>query len=486
MVFNRGFHTVPEPEDPCGRNEEWLDCGEAPYCDRTCANIGQPCNRQTFSCPKGCFCKSGYARDLETNVCIKIKSCPPVTPTCDRHEEFNSCGFDCSESCDEDLCKLSLTDKCKSGCFCEKGYARVNGKCVQRDQCSDPCGKNEVFSECGNQCNEQCGSGILCPQVCQKGCFCKPGHFRANGKCVPKQDCPPTSTCGRNEVWLGCGDAPNCDRTCDTLGETCTIIHIKCPEGCYCKSGYARDPQTNQCIKTRDCPSKECRGTNEIFKACGSDCDEQCDSNSVCTEQCSEGCFCKRNFVRINGQCVPKDKCSQSCDRNQVYNSCGLRCKENCDDTLCLRVREICQPGCFCKDGYKDVNGKCLPPGQCSTDIVTEECAENEIFKRCGNNCDEKCDHSLSDCTKSCRRGCFCLNGYVRIDRKCVKRRECKKQCKANEIFTDCGNTCEESCPFTGRICPEACEEGCFCDKDHARFGDMCIPKWHCDTPGSS
>lgn len=59
---------------------------------------------------------------------------------------------------------------------------------------------------------------------------------------------------GSNEVYIDCG--PSCQTECSTLGEPCMIAHIRCPDGCYCLDGYARDG-AGRCIPTDDCPSKE-------------------------------------------------------------------------------------------------------------------------------------------------------------------------------------------------------------------------------------
>ncbi|KAK2586519.1 hypothetical protein KPH14_011411 [Odynerus spinipes] len=55
------------------------------------------------------------------------------------------------------------------------------------------CGKNEVWTKCGNACSEpQCNprKDIVCPAVCQERCVCKKGWLRnKHGKCVEPCDC---------------------------------------------------------------------------------------------------------------------------------------------------------------------------------------------------------------------------------------------------------------------------------------------------------
>lgn len=69
------------------------------------------------------------------------------------------------------------------------------------------------------------------------------------GQVIDKAKCPRP-----NEVWHTCG--PNCQNECETLGQPCDIVHIKCPEGCYCEKGYARAPKTGKCIPIKNCPAE--------------------------------------------------------------------------------------------------------------------------------------------------------------------------------------------------------------------------------------
>ncbi|XP_012153343.1 venom metalloprotease inhibitor-like [Megachile rotundata] len=59
--------------------------------------------------------------------------------------------------------------------------------------------------------------------------------------------------CNRPHEEYQCGSA--CQTTCDTLGEPCPIVNIKCNDDCYCKEGYARN-RKDICIPIRHCPKK--------------------------------------------------------------------------------------------------------------------------------------------------------------------------------------------------------------------------------------
>lgn len=57
--------------------------------------------------------------------------------------------------------------------------------------------------------------------------------------------------CRSREIYRSCG--PNCDTYCSLLGQPCTIRFSRCPDGCYCRPGYARDSNLN-CIRITYCP----------------------------------------------------------------------------------------------------------------------------------------------------------------------------------------------------------------------------------------
>ncbi|XP_060662797.1 inducible metalloproteinase inhibitor protein [Drosophila nasuta] len=66
-------------------------------------------------------------------------------------------------------------------------------------------------------------------------------------KYITPRDCP------KNETYLPCG--PSCQTECATLNEPCLIRHIRCPDGCYCNKGYARNA-AGTCIPIGQCPKQ--------------------------------------------------------------------------------------------------------------------------------------------------------------------------------------------------------------------------------------
>ncbi|XP_057651848.1 inducible metalloproteinase inhibitor protein [Diorhabda carinulata] len=58
---------------------------------------------------------------------------------------------------------------------------------------------------------------------------------------------------GPNEHYA-CGSA--CQTACETLGEPCPIVNVRCNDDCFCNDGYARDDD-GICIPQKKCPPKD-------------------------------------------------------------------------------------------------------------------------------------------------------------------------------------------------------------------------------------
>jgi hypothetical protein len=127
-------------------------------------------------------------------------------------------------------------------------------------------------------------------------------------------------------------------------------------------------------------------------------------------------------------------------------------------------------------------------------------CLNNERYL-CGPTCLETCDYKPQICTKDCRFGCFCQQGYVRKSNEtgspCVKREDCQKnetprKCCKNQEFLSCGSSCPVTCdsfsfplPKPVELCTSECTAGCFCKPGFYRIGrNRCVaPEKCCNGP---
>lgn len=68
---------------------------------------------------------------------------------CDKENmEWNTCGPRCYQTCafqprgvrrTRAVCEATMPTGCRPGCFCKKGYVRLNDKCVLSDDCPSKC-----------------------------------------------------------------------------------------------------------------------------------------------------------------------------------------------------------------------------------------------------------------------------------------------------------------------------------------------------------
>uniref|UniRef100_A0A0M3J5U6 TIL domain-containing protein n=1 Tax=Anisakis simplex TaxID=6269 RepID=A0A0M3J5U6_ANISI len=131
ILDRKGGACVRETEckPQCGPNEQFNACGtECPrFCGREEPVICPP------SCVKGCFCKDGYILDRENGVCIPETQCKTE---CGPNEQFNVCGTACPRICGRDKPEI-CTKNCVQGCFCKDGYIRdpEDEVCIPETQC---------------------------------------------------------------------------------------------------------------------------------------------------------------------------------------------------------------------------------------------------------------------------------------------------------------------------------------------------------------
>jgi hypothetical protein len=230
----------------------------------------------------------------------------------------------------------------------------------------------------------------------------------------------------------------------------------------------------------------KCNVVNEVYMECGSDCGRHChelEKSKMALQcfSCSVGCYCDKGFYRsYDGKCVEESKCLaknyellRDCGLNEEFSHCGSACGTNCSDVHKpnLMCTQECKVGCFCKkDHFRNKKGICIPKDRCDS----SQCPSGEEYSKCGKHCGESCEEQLKGdliCDRMCEEGCFCLPGtYRNADGVCVKKIECNSQksqsnnaiCPSNEEFTDCGNSCKESCD-SNTICTQECQRGCFC-----------------------
>ncbi|RWS23378.1 Zonadhesin-like protein, partial [Leptotrombidium deliense] len=506
----------------CSENEKYTNCGNK--CAEKCYAKFCP-----YRCETGCFCKEGYSRN-EQGKCVVESKCTDSSDTeyddasaesarCAKNEEYTNCGSKCAEKCNAKVCPY----QCGTGCFCKKGYSRnKQGKCVVESTCTDlsntdyddaftgHCKENEEFKECGSRCVEKCNAKrcpyeITCPVG--GGCFCKKGYFRnKRGNLLSIQDAATKKMKSIQNVEVNVTRnvitvekpkfAPMCVAL-DAFAKKDILETNKANAECRDMVTYYAVATTNYDESTTPIIGSDPCNEDEVYKQCDSKCKESCETRMKkrpCPYICESGCFCKDNYSRNSqGKCISEKQClsdSKPEDRKTTTTP------NDRDSTT--------QPD------YRETTTK--PDDRDSTTIsdTTKMCKEHEIYKSCGSKCREKCEFIINrtTCIERCEKGCFCDGGYYRNqDGNCVRPAKCidvgkskcerknfilnhnvfitePVQCKQNEVYKECGNSCEEACDTTrnSKICAEYCEHGCFCDETFYRNSfDECVVQPECD-----
>lgn len=231
-----------------------------------------------------------------------------------------------------------------------------------------------------------------------------------------------------------------------------------------------------------------------VFSRCGGSCQRTCqDISSVglpknCTEECKPGCSCAFGYVLQNGECIPEKNCT--CLENAEYSECDSLCRFSCEDVANMvnkkdkRCPEICIGGCVCKSDYALKSGKCVPQKECP-------CKKNSQYNNCGT-CRRTCEDVANNitvipCTKDCKDGCFCNEGYVLNSTECVLEKDCP--CNNHAHYETCGTACPLTCDNYSnppQSCEKRCVSGCVCDKGYVKSGNVCVLPEQCSTATSS
>lgn len=222
--------------------------------------------------------------------------------------------------------------------------------------------------------------------------------------------------CPQGKVFETCGSA--CANLCPSLGLFCPSG--VCISGCFCPpeqidvGGICKD-KTEYCI-TPECPA------GQTFNECGNACDDYCpDTKVMCPVRvrCTAGCYCPYGQMKIDGECVDQKKYCEliDCGPNATWRN-GTGDKDSC---FAVSHMNFVFEGCFCNDGYRYDMDKCVP---C---LTNQECPEGLTFNLCGKDCFDDCPDPTRVCSTMCQPGCYCPDGFVNVDGSCVVTKEhCK------------------------------------------------------------
>ncbi|XP_059510645.1 von Willebrand factor isoform X1 [Stegostoma tigrinum] len=212
----------------------------------------------------------------------------------------------------------------------------------------------------------------------------------------------------------------------------------------------------------------------QIYKQCGTPCNQTCRSLSNpdldCTEFCLEGCYCPPDqYANEDGNCVPKSECF--CYFNdEIY-------KPHEDITFDYTI-------CYCENGVMHCSANGLahhyPPSifldtgevgrakretSCDPPMTKFSCPEDDPTAQ-GTECLKTCQNYDLDCVSSkCTSGCMCPHGQVQEVNTCISPEMCpclhngKSYVPGETIKQDC-NTCKclnRKWHCTNKVCAGTC-----------------------------
>lgn len=337
------------------------------------------------------------------------------------------------------------------------------------------CQVNEIYSSCGSSCLEECHNNEqdVCPAVCEKGCFCKPGFVRFNQKCISNDVCLSSpheeecANCKTHEINTvnGCESVKMCGKIdqyweliCDCGKNECNICTQTCRD---CPTGQVA--VNNVCETKIICPSPE-----EYKIQCNEDqpCQQVCDETCNICEACPVGQIIGESGCVALSNCPPTKfldldckpgadgclRCTQTCrecptcDPGEIVGQEGCEPKLYCgmsqvrhmdcdiEEDRCMKCTQTCEG---CPIGNVAINGACEPTISCDNPSYPDiECMDGVCKQVCGLNCPEgEIPGCIIPCTENCDGStcngvdplipctfqCICLSGQKRDpNRECV------------------------------------------------------------------
>ncbi|XP_068091514.1 SCO-spondin-like isoform X2 [Hyperolius riggenbachi] len=430
---------VRECYTPCANDTDmlWSEWTAWSPCSRTCFydvdNIGvrrrfRHCNNSLSSQDPLCTGESLQEEPCDTPLC-------PVAGGWSPWSTWSECTASCDSGIQTRNRSCSNPAPLHGGPDCRG--PRIQTRECNTQPCRDMCPPNMIYQtveECrssGGACPRICldqAALVECASACYEGCYCPEGLFLQNNSCVPQAEC----SCyhkgelyqpGENVTLDACN---NCN--CVSGGMVCTAE--PCPVDC----GWSDWTPWSTCSRTCNVGTRRRyrSGTNPPAAFGG----HQCEGSNVAIEFCSLQ-PCKGS----PGDWSPWSECSVPCgggyrNRSRVsvvlrrieFSTCNLHacsgeepgvcpegkiwkdCNEgpsSCADLDGGGNNRTCQPGCYCHNGEVLLNNRCVPAWECP---CTEDGAyyeSGETVKRDCNNC--TClSGRISNCTQL---PCSALNG---------------------------------------------------------------------------
>ena len=367
--------------------EEVDICFDVDECDANTSPCGAntDCNNKDGSF--ACDCRSGFVPAAQsTTVCTDIDECK----TAGSNEESGIC------TGSNEVCENTPGEH---ECLCAEGFERVDGGCVDVEECSaavSPCDEKAT-------CTELDGS---------YQCDCNAGY---NGDGI-----------------LYCFDIDECVASVNgTILNPCNPDYAKCTNTdggfeCSCIGGYVR----NKTVAWEEDAAENAAACDDVDE-CADGGAAQCSDQQTCVN--FDGgfeCQCSGGYEAVGPECVNVDECRRG------TSSCGANSK--CFDTVGSFI-------CTCWDGWFDLGEaeggeagtRCEEPDWCGSDHACDghPCCDEDA------ECSSDAGSGTFACTCSAGftgSGLFSVDGGVGVAGGCVDVDECtehKHNCQGDKVL---------------------------------------------------
>ncbi|XP_055299091.1 kielin/chordin-like protein [Sitodiplosis mosellana] len=320
----------------------------------------------------------------------------------------------CEPNFDGMQCENKKGDRCKA----EPDITNANNVCTQT-KCQINCATDYEFSDGFKDLEMICNGGQwepnrankvipTCNAICVKPC-------KNNGKCIT----PGVCKCKGNFVGEQCEN-----EKCGSLPTILNSNPAVCNEtNCEieCMGGYAFPDRTNT-VKMI------CK--NGLWKSSRSD---AADCEPFCVKRCLNGgtcskpgiCTCLDGFK--GAHCEQKTTCRvKPTTVNAKHNCKANSCKITCDNGHVLPDGSSVMK-MDCKNGKWESS---LQKQNFAPDCQSK-CGAGLMYNKCGPNVEPTCDNAEE--RSVCVPGCFCPNGMVKHEGKCIQSEDCP--CTSNGLI---------------------------------------------------
>ncbi|XP_055299432.1 fibrillin-1-like [Sitodiplosis mosellana] len=353
-----------------------------PICKTPCQHNG------VCSQPEKCSCPSHYEGDHCELEKVPVVKCPdkPV---------FKNGRINCNS-----------TNECKVNCF--NGFELPDGTIVMAITCQQGQWKAKYSKQnfdpfCTRKCSPPCQNGGECLK--NNTCIC-PKDYEGD-HCEFKKGCKtnPITQNANSEC-----NVDNCKITCDkghVLPDHSTEMHMKCEKLADVSDGITE-------FGWMPVNSKQ-----NFDPICEPVCSQPCQNGGVCTKP--NTCSCPNGF---DGPQCGRKVCVPQPALQDAHSSCDqFNCKITCNQGYVFPDgSDVMQMDC--KNGkWESASLKQISAPDCQL-----KCNAGFVYNKCGPNVEQTCDNAEEKSV--CVPGCFCPNGMVKHEGKCIQPDNCP--CRSN------------------------------------------------------